>query len=377
MRVAFILRSEFGLLGANASYMFPSVVARRHDVLVLTSPTGPAEADLAVFSDPNVMIARLTSDTLAGRAEEAMAYLERFQPDVVHVFNFRDCLLYPVMARLRLRRRCAWVLDIRTPLLEEDEALRRRIRMKNLLLQWAVDHVCTHEESSVPTHFPRLYRPSSLVRPGVDMAAFKPPLPKSGLLRRYVFIGSIARRRKIDFLIRSFAAFAQRVDDGVTLDIYGGGNRLEAMRALVRSLGMDGVITLHGARDQAELFRVLPTYDAAIGYVPQGAFNNAPALKVLEYAAAGLPIFASDLSGLKRLRRHGFRIVYFQNKRDAFVRALRGNRRGADGARKAAHNWKTVQAFDWAHIVESELYPVYDKLLKDHHDSAPDLAHTA
>lgn len=362
MRVAYILRAEFGLLGANASYMLPSVVARYHEVMVLTSPTGPAEANLAVFQDDRLSIVRLQSATLRERVGEAMTHLERFKPDIVHVFNFKDCLLYPVFARHSMAIRPKWLLDIRTPLLEEDRTSRRRQRLKNLLLQGYIHQITTHEAASVKTHFPAVFRPTAVVRPGVDLSHFRAPQCREGEIRRYIYVGSVARRRKLDVLITAFAHYAKAVRGDVSLCIYGGGNRLEEMRKLVRRLRLTNVIRLHGPVGQEELFRLMPTYDAAIAYVPRGAFDNAPALKLLEYAAAGLPIFASDLPGLRRLEARGFHVHWYFNGRHSFARTLAAHRDQAMENEGRMRNWRAVQDFDWGHIVQTELLPVYDRL---------------
>ncbi len=364
MRIAFILRSEFGLLGTSATYMLPSRVARHHDVLVLTSPTGKAERDLKVFSDPGLAITPLRGTTLPKRLNEAMGHLERFRPDIVHIFYFRDALLYAQAVKTRLASPGKWLLDVRTPLLEENRWRRLGIQARNLLHQRYIDWAICPSNGCVRSHFPYLGCPITPTSLGVALDRFvvEETWPCENI-SRFVYVGSVARRRRIDQLVRWFGAFAAQAGGGVSLDIFGGGNTLKNVRAQIAHDGLADIITAHGPADQELLFRRLPTFDAGIGYVPDGHYDDAPALKILEYAAAGLPIAASGLRGLRGMAREGLDMSFFANAQDDFVKCLMELRqRGAD-PELLRQNRAVVARWDWDRVIERDLLPVYGRLV--------------
>lgn len=111
--------------------------------------------------------------------------------------------------------------------------------------------------------------------------------------------GTITRRLGIDTAIKAVSFLIDRIP-GVQLRVIGGGDYLEPARALASRLNISGHVEFHGMAPIEELPRLLR--DATIGIVP----NHASAathlmlpVKLMEYAAMGIPVVASRLRAVE------------------------------------------------------------------------------
>jgi glycosyltransferase involved in cell wall biosynthesis len=114
-------------------------------------------------------------------------------------------------------------------------------------------------------------------------------------------IGAVAvlRPQKALHLLVRAAAELVREHPGLRVLIAGDGPEREALEALVRELGLEGVVTLLGLR------RDVPDLLAALDVaVVSSDFEGTP-LAVLEYMDAGLPVVATRVGGLSDLIEHG------------------------------------------------------------------------
>lgn len=359
MKIAYILRGAFGEAGANASYMIPSIVNKTHDIMVLC-PNRQRGNEKVVFTDDSVPITTLFHHGKQ-RLAEASLFIEKFQADIVHVFHQPDALLYPFIAKRLNRRKAKWICDIRSPLLATDPDLRRLIRRRALFLQPYLDYITTHETRSVSTVFPLRLKPVTCVPLGVNLREFPQPSTK-GAIRKFIFTGTLSQLRKTDFLILAFDALLNKTNIPVTLDIYGAGNALEDLQRLVETLGRQNSIRLLGMVEQKKLLDLMLEYDAGISYVPYGHYSNAPPLKTLEYAAASLPILASDTESNRRFQQEGFQMSLFSNDFETFCRGALELIQNGHREEDISRNLKMVQPYDWNHIVQSRLLPLYQKL---------------
>jgi len=114
-----------------------------------------------------------------------------------------------------------------------------------------------------------------------------------------VYHGSLLPYYGIDLLIRAMARVAGRWP--FTLDLYGGGEAMDALRTVAQEAGGGGAVRFHGAVPQTSLAPILQR--AGGGVVPT---RPGPMLdlslsnKLLEMACIGMPIIASALPSYRR-----------------------------------------------------------------------------
>lgn len=131
-----------------------------------------------------------------------------------------------------------------------------------------------HMESSQPWS-----GPSSIVPAGVDLSSFE--IAKMNEKPLIVCHGSLDRSRELHRLAKM----------GVNLLLFGKGNDSQRLSKMTRVEGTGEVASRLSAADIGVLH--LPNRDV---------WKHASPLKVAEYAASGLPVVASDVSGLEHYR---------------------------------------------------------------------------
>ncbi len=107
--------------------------------------------------------------------------------------------------------------------------------------------------------------------------------------------GTITRRLGIESAIKAVSLLVDRVA-GLQLRVIGGGDYLEAAQALAASLNVSDLVRFEGMAPIEELPRLLR--EATIGLVPNHASSATHLMlpvKLMEYAALGVPVIASRL----------------------------------------------------------------------------------
>jgi glycosyltransferase involved in cell wall biosynthesis len=205
--------------------------------------------------------------------------------------------------------------------------------------------------------------------PGVDLNLFSPSIPdtRKKNCRNFVFIGSLSPIRNIEFLIENFSDLANTTDEHIHLDIIGGGPAEKQLGQKIESIGCEKYVHLAGIKNQKELFSSLSSYDAGIAYVPNGPHETAPSLKSIEFAASGIPIFASDTPGHQAYSKRGFDFIFFKNKPASFKKVLAMAIRDGVAVDSIYKNLQAVTDYGWAQIINNKLLPLYDHLTKQIH----------
>ncbi len=107
--------------------------------------------------------------------------------------------------------------------------------------------------------------------------------------------GHLAPRKGFDLLLRAFAA--ARLPDARVV-IAGGGDHLADLQALAAELGVDERVDFLGHRDDG------PDVIAGCDLFVLGSRNEGMANVMLEAMAAGVPVVATDVSGVRRALDH-------------------------------------------------------------------------
>ena len=137
----------------------------------------------------------------------------------------------------------------------------------------------------------------ALIPNGIDLAAHASERPVRPV-RTIITVANLRPEKNHETLIAA-AATLQAAHPGVRFQVVGDGSRRRELEALTRARGVERIVEFLGHRDDvpellaaADLF-VLPSRSEAF---PNGA---------IEAMAAGLPVVASDVGGLRDLIEHG------------------------------------------------------------------------
>ncbi len=138
---------------------------------------------------------------------------------------------------------------------------------------------------------------------GIEIEAFATPAPRPLDLdpaivpKKYVvFLGRLNRRKGVDLLLQAWQRSG--IAREASLVVIGDGAELPNLQALARDLNIASRVHFVGKRTGAE--KVYLLQNAQFGVIPSRGWEAFP-LVVLEMQAAGLPIVATDLPGLKDL----------------------------------------------------------------------------
>lgn len=369
LKVAYLTRAEFGVIGGAASYMFPSTVSKHHDVLVLESCARKSlRLEPVVFRNAHIPIVNIYNKKKVARMRNKYEVLRGYKPDIVHVFQSGNCLNDVKLLR-QLPTKPIVILDFRTPLYSPKSIRIHFTKLKTFFKsQFYIDWVITHSSLTLRSNLPIRIKRFTEVPPGVELARFSPKKRHRHQPRNFIFIGSLAKTRRLDILIDLFKSAIKSIDHFLKLDIYGQGDAAPDIQKQIESSNLEKNITLKGIVAQNELFKRMPEYDAGIAYVPDKGlgtiFSKAPSLKSLEYAASGIPIVASATIGHKFYQsNYGFEFELFDNHRDGFVNALNNIRKNDATQNMVEQNLSAIKNFDWDHIIKAKLLPTYQCLI--------------
>ena len=158
----------------------------------------------------------------------------------------------------------------------------------------------------------------SVIPPGVDTRHFF-PMPREVARERIgaapgdwmvLFVGRIERLKGVDTLIRAIALLAHECPTWVEkmcVAVIGGdpatneNAEMERLKAMRLDLGLSGLITFLGARDQDQL----QYYYNAADFVVMPSRYESFGMVALEAMACGRPVIASEVGGLAYLVRDG------------------------------------------------------------------------
>jgi glycosyltransferase involved in cell wall biosynthesis len=137
-----------------------------------------------------------------------------------------------------------------------------------------------------------------VVRNGIDCDRFAGPRPRA--FEGSPVIGSVGRfseEKGYRHLLEAMVEVRRRLP-GARLALVGYGALEGDLRSRTAGLGLDGIVTFAGERDSAEVIGAFDVYVQPSLYESQG-------LAILEAMAAGVPVVASDVGGVRDAVRDG------------------------------------------------------------------------
>ena len=137
-----------------------------------------------------------------------------------------------------------------------------------------------------------------VVRNGIDCERFAGPRPRA--FKGAPVIGAVGRfseEKGHRYLLEAMAELRSRLP-GARLVLVGYGALEGDLRSRAAGLGVEGAVTFAGERDSAELLGAFDVFVQPSLYESQG-------IAILEAMAAGVPVVASDVGGVRDVVREG------------------------------------------------------------------------
>lgn len=166
-------------------------------------------------------------------------------------------------------------------------------------------------------------------RMGIALSQF--PLPRRRVARgddgvRLLSVSRLVEKKGLEYAIRAVAALRAGTDRSVEYRILGDGPLRGRLETLVRELGVDDIVKLVGASDQAGVRAAMRGTDIFVApsvVAEDGDMEGIP-VSIMEAMACGLPVVSTIHSGIPELVRDkvsGYLVP--ERDPDALSRALR------------------------------------------------------
>ncbi|QHF25268.1 glycosyltransferase [Rathayibacter sp. VKM Ac-2804] len=317
-----------------------AMAARGHDVRVLTTPTylPPEPSGVEVHRTLSLRtyfplpqtggeIAQLMHhESAVSRFENTRILLEElrdFAPTHVVAFNLLGIGGLAIVDLLRrVEAGWMWNLGDRTP-----NALVDGLSARVLSVYGAdrVDHFDRGEIVAVSRSLVEAIEAGGLelgevevIGRGVVVPADDGPREyREGGVTRFTFAASLGEHKGVDLVLEASAALAERTRD-FRVDLYGDGD-VDGYRARAESLGLEGVLTFHGARPRDEVLAAHGRADAFLFPTWAGEpFGVAP----VEAAAAGCVPIVTAASGVAEFLVDGVDCVKIRRSAPALLEAM-------------------------------------------------------
>jgi glycosyltransferase involved in cell wall biosynthesis len=140
-----------------------------------------------------------------------------------------------------------------------------------------------------------------------------------------LYLGTLIRVRKIDFVIRSFAAIL-RTEHDVVLYLVGGGDDPsdeQALKAEARRLGIEDYVHITGFLPQQQAWEHVKHADVCISpFYPTPILNSTSPTKLIEYMAMGKAVVANDHPEQSLVIAESKAGICVPYKEDAFAEAV-------------------------------------------------------
>ncbi|MCP4021532.1 MAG: glycosyltransferase [Desulfobacteraceae bacterium] len=365
-RVLFVSPRPFGLMGTPGTYLLTESYAKFVDICILSNKEKPKDLPI-VYQDKTRINLHEINFSRANFFNEAQAIIKEFAPKLVIIGNCAQW--YEIAADIKeICPHALYVLDIKSPLIiDGDQEIYNHVQKQGMERSFFLDLVMTRCMDDVDTWIPEC-EVRTLVYPlGVKIKDYAPKTISEKFIkcRRFIYVGSIHRRRQLDKMIHYIHQLPEPLRQDLTFDFYGSGPALNELKQLVKETGLENTVSFKGFVDSETLVELLPTYDAGMAWVPYDIYNNAPSLKLLEYLASGLVPVAMDTAAHKSYSDEGFHIEYFTDTSESFGHAIqRISDQGFSGSKRQT-NLEKITEHDWDQVASEKILPVFEELIEE------------
>lgn len=358
--MVFISPRPLGLLATPGTYLSVEAYSKYFDLTLICERRRPS--DIIVHSKRgNFRVIELQLNSYE-RRKELLAEIRRMSPEFIVVAS---CPYWWALVD-DISEVCPTALislEVKSPLLAEGQKA-RHIRSRCSSAGNKLSCVVAPSVKMAETWFDNSDISVNFHNSIIDYYAIKKNLGKESKIFKFVFAGTIAKKRKIDKLINYISQLPKQTLDVCRFDFFGDGPDLEGVKSLIKELNLQGRIILRGAVSQQQVYESYQYYDFGLAWVPSESYDTAPSLKLIEYCAAGLIPLATSNFGHQILSERGFNIRYFDEQSvTSFCKAINDAIRTPfdDGAR--ATNIELAKEFDFQNVAFTQIIPLYAGLL--------------
>ena len=177
-----------------------------------------------------------------------------------------------------------------------------------------------------------------------DIPYIEPALNNKSTGKSIVYLGTLARERRIDFLVRVLNIVKQDIED-VTLHLVGDGEDLEDRNVILNEAekyGINSSVRITGFLDRGKAFEYVRTSSVCVSpFYPIPILNSTSPTKLVEYMAMGKPVVVNDHPEQKKLVEEtgcGICVKYSEQEfADAIIKILKNlsywSEKGINGRR--------------------------------------------
>jgi glycosyltransferase involved in cell wall biosynthesis len=344
---------EVGGLESHVYYLCRGLVARGHDVDVVTSRSQPGLAPREVMDGVRVWRTWLPSRNTAGWAAHAFFSMPRFgalaaEADVLHAQDIAGVL--PCMVAQRARNAPLVATYHSSHFLRRASSPFWRPIFRRFLMAADRNLAASSEIASVAERIAPGVRVEAVTN-GVETSHFRrvePTLPPLAPGRRRLIVPRrLFPKNGVEHLVRALPEIARQVD--VEAVLIGDGPERERLERLAAELGVTERVAFLGARAHAEMPGLLSSGELAV--IP--SLMEATSVAALEAMACELPVAASRVGGLPEIVDDEVGALFEAGNPGALARAvvalLRSSRlpeMGARARRRVVERWSNERLVD-------------------------------
>lgn len=213
--------------------------------------------------------------------------------------------------------------------------------------------------------FPDQRRKILFIPNGVDVS-FRKGLEHATGRYSLVVIGNLIPGKRVDVVIRAFAQLGQSTTSTTRarMIIVGQGPERNNLSALVQGLGVDQQVHFIGIQQPDRIADILRSCDAMVLASESEGRPNV----VLEAMAAGVPVIASDIDGVREIIQHEHNGLLFPvgdvDRLAAWLVRLRNDRELGHRLAANARQWIDGQELSWSQTAR-KYADVYHQVLQE------------
>jgi glycosyltransferase involved in cell wall biosynthesis len=355
----------FGLMGTPGTYLLSESFSKFVETHIVVSKLKNKSAPI-VYEKPAKKSMIEVDYKSQGSFKKIRKYADKIEPNAIIINNYSQW--HHIFKFLKKRfKKTAFILDIKSPLItDNNEILFAQIQDKGNEVSNQLDLVMTRCQEDVETWIPKYSGPVLTYPLGIKIDNYIPKNRRSDTIhcKRYVYIGSIHKIRKIDMLLRFISDLPDLNENHYIFDFFGTGPFLDEAIALSGKLRINKSVNFKGSIDNDLLSKILPTYDAGIAWVPHEVFDHAPSLKLLEYMAAGLVPLAMNTKAHMRYSDMGFKIMFFEESSKSFGEVIQTLYLDGFETASICNNSKAIEDYDWDVVAKNVILPRICSLTK-------------
>jgi glycosyltransferase involved in cell wall biosynthesis len=134
--------------------------------------------------------------------------------------------------------------------------------------------------------------PAVFIPNGIDLGKFQKKTVRENSLITLLFVGRLEKQKGVIYLLEALRELKTNI--GFRVIIVGDGSEKRSLERLSHEYNLDGMVTFRGKVDEATLTRLYQESDI---FVLPSLWEGMP-LTLLEAAAAGMAIIATDVGGI-------------------------------------------------------------------------------